>query len=143
LQPDLHNSSDAEGHRLAYHETGRRRRGHGRDRGRRIRQRRDLAAWWRFAEGKANGFAFVALPVAVIAGREAGNFAGSTPAWAARTALVAGIASFTGWALGMWFEVAIGSFLWVVASIVMSLWTLWFGVVLMRTPSAGPGQPPR
>jgi len=26
-----------------------------------------FAAWWRFAEGKANGFAFVALPVAVIA----------------------------------------------------------------------------
>jgi hypothetical protein len=97
-----------------------------------------FAAWWRFAEGKANGFAFVALPVAVIAGNEARNLAGATPAWAARTAMVAGVASFTGWALGMWFEVAAGSLLWVTAAIVMSLWTLWFGVVLMRTPAAAP-----
>jgi hypothetical protein len=38
----------------------------------------------------------------------------------------------------MWFEVAAGSLLWVTAAIVMSLWTLWFGVVLMRTPAAAP-----
>jgi hypothetical protein len=47
--------------------------------------------------------------------------------------MVAGVASFAGWALGMWFEAGIGSLLWVASSIVMSLWTLWFGVMLMRS----------
>jgi hypothetical protein len=46
--------------------------------------------------------------------------------------MVAGGASFAGWALGMWFGVGVGNLLWVVATIVMSVWTLWFGVVLMR-----------
>ena len=89
-------------------------------------------AWWAFAEGNGNGFAFMALAFAVIAGREARASAGATPAWAAWTATVAGIVSFAGWALGMWFGVGLANLLWVVASLVMSAWTLWFGVVLMR-----------
>lgn len=90
-------------------------------------------AWWAFAEGKGNGFAFLALAVALIAGSEARAAAGATPGWAARTGMIAGIASFAGWALGMWFGVGFGNLLWVVASIVMSVWTLWFGAGLMRT----------
>ncbi|MBA2457736.1 MAG: hypothetical protein H0V43_02130 [Gemmatimonadales bacterium] len=90
-------------------------------------------AWWAFAEGKANGFAFLALAVAVIAGNEARTSEGLTPTWSAWTAAVAGIASFAGWALGMWFGVGIGNLLWVASSIVMSAWTLWFGVVLTRS----------
>lgn len=90
-------------------------------------------AWWAFAEGKANGFAFLALAVAVIAGHEARASAGATPAWSAWAAVVAGVASFAGWVLGMWFDVALGNLLWLVASLVMSAWTLWFGVGLMRT----------
>jgi len=89
-------------------------------------------AWWAFAEGMANGFAFLALAVAVVAGNEARASSGSTPAWSAWIAMVAGIASFAGWALGMWFRIRAGNLLWVAASIVMSGWTLWFGVVLMR-----------
>lgn len=89
-------------------------------------------AWWAFAEGKAHGFAFMALAVAVVAGNEARSPEGTTPVWSAWIALVAGVASFVGWALGMWFEVAIGSLLWVIASLVMSVWTLWFGVALSR-----------
>jgi hypothetical protein len=56
------------------------------------------------------------------------------PVWAARVGVVAGLASFAGWALGRWFGVPFGNLLWVAASIVMSLWTLWFGVALMRSP---------
>lgn len=94
--------------------------------------RETFEAWWAFAEGNGNGFALLALAVAVIAGNEARASAGATPAWSAWIATVAGISSFAGWALGMWFGIGLGSVLWVVASVVMSMWTLWFGVVLMR-----------
>ncbi|NIP83440.1 MAG: hypothetical protein GWM90_31120, partial [Gemmatimonadetes bacterium] len=67
-----------------------------------------FAAWWAFAEGKATGFAFLALAVAVIAGNEARNPSGATPAWSAWIAVVAGLGSFAGWALGMWLGVAFG-----------------------------------
>jgi hypothetical protein len=90
-------------------------------------------AWWAFAEGKANGFAFLALAVAVIAGNEARSSEGVTPKWSAWTAMIAGGASFSGWALGMWFGVGTGNLLWVVSSLLMNVWTLWFGVVLMNS----------
>lgn len=93
-------------------------------------------AWWAFAEGMANGFSFLALAVAVIAANEVRNPEGATPAWAALTAVVAGIASFAGWALGMWFGVGLGNLLWVISSIVMCGWTLWFGVALMRSQTS-------
>lgn len=91
-------------------------------------------AWWAFSEGKANGFAFVALALAVVAGNEARAEAGVVPAWSAWFAAGAGLASFGGWALGMWFDLAGGSLLWVAASIAMSIWTLCFGVALARAP---------
>jgi hypothetical protein len=95
-------------------------------------------AWWAFAEGKANGFAFLALAVAVIAANEAGGAKGATPAWAAWTAAVAGVVSFAGWAVGMWLEIALGSVFWLASSILMSVWTAWFGVALARSSvSAG------
>jgi hypothetical protein len=47
-------------------------------------------AWWAFSEGKANGFMFLALAVAVIAGNEAQTTHGATPAWASYIAVVAG-----------------------------------------------------
>ncbi len=96
-----------------------------------------FTAWWAFSEGKAHGFAFVALALAVIAGRDARDPAGATPAWSAWIGVVAAIGSFTGWALGMWLEVAVGNLLWVAASIAMSLWTLWFGAALARAPAEG------
>jgi hypothetical protein len=90
-------------------------------------------AWWAFAVGMGTGIAFFALAVVLIAANEARSAERSTPLWSARAAMVAGVASFAGWASGMWFGVALGNLLWVAASIVMSLWTLWFGVALMRT----------
>lgn len=90
-------------------------------------------AWWSFAAGKANGFAFFALAVAVIAGNEARRSDGATPPWSGWIAAAAGVASFAGWALGMWFGVVVGNLLWLASTVVMSLWTLWFGVALMRS----------
>ena len=91
-------------------------------------------AWWAFAEGKANGFSFLALAVALIAGNEAQSGERATSAWSAWTAMAAGVVSFTGWALGMWFGVRLGSVIWVISSILMSAWGVWFGVALTRSP---------
>jgi hypothetical protein len=89
-------------------------------------------AWWAFAEAKATGFAILALAVAVIARNEARMPHGATPAWASWVAVAAGIVAFAGWVLGMWLAIAPGSFIWVISSLVMGLWTLWFGLALLR-----------
>ena len=89
-------------------------------------------AWWAFAEGKATGIAFLALAVAVISGNEAQSPDRAVPAWSAWLAMVAALASFAGWALGRWLGVNFGNLLWVASSVVMSLWTLWFGFALSR-----------
>lgn len=96
-----------------------------------------FAAWWAFAEGKGSGFAFFALAVAVIAANEAGTVHRVMPKWASSIGVVAGVASFVGWALGIWLGIRFGNLLWVVSSLVMSLWTFWFGVALMRSTEAG------
>jgi hypothetical protein len=93
-----------------------------------------FGAWWAFAEGKATGIAFLVLAIAVIAGNDAQSAEGFTPTWSAWTAMVASLASFTGWALGMWFEIGFGSVLWLVSSILMSVWTVWLGIALTRSP---------
>jgi len=90
-------------------------------------------AWWAFAEGKASGIAFFALAVAVISGNEAQSSERAVPAWSAWIAMVSGVASFAGWALGRWFGVDFGNLLWVASSVLMSVWTLWFGFALMRS----------
>jgi hypothetical protein len=92
-------------------------------------------AWWVFAEGKASGIAFLALAVAVISGNEAQSSERAVPAWSAWIAMVSGVASFAGWALGRWFGVDFGNLLWVASSVLMSLWTLWFGFALTRSRS--------
>jgi hypothetical protein len=95
-------------------------------------------AWWAFAEGMGNGFAFFALAVAVIAAHAARLSERASPVWSAQVGMVAGLTSFAGWALGRWFGVGFGNLLWVAASIVMSVWTLWFGVSLMRNDESTP-----
>ena len=90
-------------------------------------------AWWAFAEGMATGFTFVALAVAVIAGNEIQSSERAVPVWSAWIAMIAGSASFAGWALGMWLGISLGNLVWVVSSLLMSLWTLWFGTALMRS----------
>jgi hypothetical protein len=96
--------------------------------------------WWAFAQGKANGFAFLALAVAVIAGNEAQSAERAVPVWSAWIAIIASVVSFTGWALGMWFGMGLGGVIWVISSILMSAWSVWFGVALARSPvSAMPG----
>ncbi|WP_396612139.1 hypothetical protein ACH9L7_02305 [Haloferax sp. S1W] len=89
-------------------------------------------AWEVFAEGMVTGFAFLALGIAVIAGNEARTAERATPMWAAWIAVLAGVLAFVGFAMGMWLGIAIGGLVWLVSAIVMTLWTLWFGVALLR-----------
>lgn len=91
-------------------------------------------AWWVFAEGKAAGIAFFALAIAVIARNEAQSTERAVPEWSAWIAMVAGVASFAGWALGRWLSIDFGNLLWVASSILMSVWMVWFGFALMRSP---------
>lgn len=96
-----------------------------------------FATWWAYGEGFANGFAFFALAVAVIASGEARASDGAVPPWAAWIGAAAGVGSFAGWGLGMWLGVPAGNLLWFGASLVMSLWLLGFGAAL-RHGGAGP-----
>ncbi|WP_159589726.1 hypothetical protein [Chelativorans xinjiangense] len=96
-------------------------------------------AWWMFAEGSANGFAAMALAFTVIAANEARTASGTTPFWASSIGAVAGLASFAGWALGMGLGLPFGAPIWVVGSIVMCLWLVWFGLSLARLEAGRAG----
>lgn len=89
-------------------------------------------AWWAFSEAKANGFMFLCLSVAVIAVNEARTADAVTPTWASLLGAAAGTAAFVAWPLAMWFGIAIGSLFWVGSSLLVSLWTFWFGLALAR-----------
>lgn len=90
-------------------------------------------AWWAFSEGMASGFTFVALAIAIIAGNEIWSSERVVPMWSAWIAMIAGLASFAGWAIGMWFGIGFGNLIWLVSSLLMTLWTLWFGVALTQS----------
>lgn len=91
-------------------------------------------AWQLFAEGNAVGFGFLALAVAVIAGNEARSTRSLTPVWAAWIGAVAGVVAFVGFVvLGLLLGIAAAGRLWLAATIVMSIWTLSFGVALVRS----------
>ena len=91
-------------------------------------------AWQLYAEGRAVGFGFLALAIAVIAGNEARSPRSVTPAWAAWIGATAGTVAFVGFVvLGLWLGLATGGLIWLVSTIVMSLWTLWFGIALTRS----------
>jgi hypothetical protein len=86
--------------------------------------------WWAFSEGKANGFAFLALAMVAIAANEARTGAAAVPAWSSWIAVAAGLGAFLGWTIGMWLGFEAGSLLWAASSFVLALWTLWFGLAL-------------
>jgi hypothetical protein len=90
-------------------------------------------AWWSFAEGNANGFSLLAVAVAVIAWNEITDPHRRVPKWSAAVGVGAGLASFAGWALGVWFDIGPANVLWVLASAVMCIWLASLGIVLART----------
>lgn len=94
--------------------------------------------WQRFAEGwAAAGFGFVAIAIAIIAGNEARSPRSVTPAWASWIGAIAGIVAFVGFVvLAVLLGFAIGGLIWLLSTLVMSVWTFWFGVALVRADEA-------
>ncbi|RNF33913.1 hypothetical protein A7A09_013410 [Paracoccus methylarcula] len=91
----------------------------------------DLATftiWWGFASGMANGFLGLALAVALIAYFDLRGTDGRLPGWAAAAGSLFGILSATGWILGMHLGLSIGGPVWLVSSLLMCLWLVWFGI---------------
>jgi hypothetical protein len=89
--------------------------------------------WSIFAEMHSAAFLFFVLAIAVIAGNEARSVYQTTPAWASWIGAIAGIAAFVGMILVFALGIALGGLVWVVSTIVMGLWILWFGITLART----------
>jgi hypothetical protein len=94
-------------------------------------------AWWSFAEGYGNGFSLLAVAVSVIAWSETRDPQRLVPKWSAAVGAGAGLASFTGWSLGVWFDIGPANLLWVLASGVMCVWLAWLGTALARTSESG------
>jgi hypothetical protein len=102
--------------------------------------RETFLAWERFAEGKAMGFLGVAAALALIAAGEATTLEPATPRWSSWAAVAAALVAFAGWTLGTVLGVDAGGVVWLVSTIVLSLWTLWFGlaVALKKATGAAP-----
>jgi hypothetical protein len=92
--------------------------------------------WWSFAQGYGNGFALLGVAVAVIAWSEYRDARRIVPTWSAAVGTVAGLASFAGWALGVWLDIRPANLMWLLASGIMCVWLAWLGTVLARSPLA-------
>lgn len=88
--------------------------------------------WQAFAEGHALAFVPVALSAAAIAVGEARGRHGATPAWASWVGALAGVVAPLGLVLGVGAGIEVGGLVFVVFSIVLSLWLAWFGAGLAR-----------
>jgi hypothetical protein len=77
------------------------------------------------------------MAVAVIAWNEAKDPRRLVPKWSAAVGAAAGLASLTGWALGVWLNIGPANVLWVIASGVMCLWLTWLGAALAGTVDTG------
>lgn len=97
------------------------------------RDRAQFEAWWSLAQGYGNGFSMLALAVAVIAWNEYRDPRRLVPKWSAGVGAGAGLASFAGWALGVWLGIGPANLLWLVASGGMCVWLVWLGTALART----------
>jgi hypothetical protein len=90
-------------------------------------------SWWALAGGFANGFALLALGVAMIAANEIRDAGRSLPIWLSWIGAVGAIASLAGWVLSSWMGIQPLSLLWVAGSMVMCLWLAWFGFTIARS----------
>lgn len=93
-------------------------------------------AWQLFAEAHSVAFVPLALAFVVIAGDDARRAIGVTPAWASWLGAAAGVLALAGYVLGLGLGIGAAGVVWLVASVVMSLWALWFGLTLARTTDA-------
>lgn len=93
-------------------------------------------AWQFFAEAHSVAFVPLALAFVVIAGDDARRAAGVTPAWASWVGAAAGSLALAGYVLALGLGIGAAGVVWLVASVLMSLWALWFGATLARSTDA-------
>lgn len=91
-----------------------------------------FAAWQPFAEAHAAAVVVVGLAAATIAWNEARTADPATPRVASWVGAAAGVLSAAGFVLGTGLGVSFGGPLWLVSTLALSLWTLWFGLGLAR-----------
>ena len=88
--------------------------------------------WWAFSSGMANGFVALAIATGFIALAVARADEPEMPFWAASLGAAAGFLSALGWTLGEHMGVWIGGPIWLISTLVMCLWLVWFGVTGLR-----------
>lgn len=88
--------------------------------------------WSPFAEAYSAAFLVVLLALATIAGSEARSAHGTTPVWAAVIGAVAGVVGALGMVLTFGAGIEPAAVVWLGSTVVVSLWTVWFGVTLAR-----------
>jgi hypothetical protein len=59
------------------------------------------------------------------------------PVWSCAAGTVFGVLSAVGWSLGEHFGVWIGGPIWLISTLLMSVWLAWFGFAALR-PARGP-----
>jgi hypothetical protein len=85
-------------------------------------------AWGAFAGGMGNGFWALALATALIAFSDARADDARLPRWASIAGTAFGVLSATGWTLGEQLGIGIGGPIWLISSLAMCVWLVWYGV---------------
>lgn len=96
----------------------------------------EFEAWEAFAIGMAMAIPVFTLAIAVIAGNEARIANGALPTWAAWIGTAIAIAASGGGFLWFTLEIGLAGFVWAIATLAISVWLLWFGVALVRSPQS-------
>lgn len=89
--------------------------------------------WQSLIGGLDLGIIGIAVGIAAIAINETGPTGRTTPAWAAWVAVLAGIVGVISWLVAIGLGIEAAGLGWLVATIVMVLWALWFGIALVRS----------
>ncbi|SDB20355.1 hypothetical protein [Bauldia litoralis] len=88
--------------------------------------------WWAFSSGMANGFFALAIATGFIALAVVRSNHREMPVWAAAVGTAAGFLSALGWTLGEHMGVSIGGPVWLISTLAMCLWLVWFGLAGLR-----------
>ncbi len=88
--------------------------------------------WWAFSSGMANGFFALAIATGFIALAVYRADHREMPVWAAAVGTAGGFLSALGWTLGEHLGVWIGGPVWLISTLVMCLWLVWFGLAGLR-----------
>lgn len=92
-----------------------------------------FGTWSAVADVLSATFLVVLFAIAVIATSEARSDDHATPVWASWIGALAAVVAAVGMVAGFVLGFPIGIVVWLGGTVVTSLWTLWFGVVLARS----------